>query len=93
MEIIRSQDYHPKMLHWRLVSFNFLLRGSGLALAASIKMKVFLDSEPYFIKPDITPLLKDNRRLKGMLEHLVGCNLKLSDTFAIRLKKSRQMYY
>lgn len=49
--------------------------------------KNLLDSHEYFNKQYIIPLLNNPKRLKGVLHYLVGCDLKLLDTFANRHKE------
>jgi len=49
--------------------------------------KNLLDNREYFIKPYIESLTENTRRLKGAQKYLVGCDLKLSDTFKNRHKE------
>lgn len=70
-----------------LLMKNQLYIKSKFGFGGFYQNKKLLDSENYFTKPYISPLLTDRKRLKGVLKYLVGCDLKISDTFATRHKE------
>lgn len=49
--------------------------------------KTLLDNPDYLTNPYIKPVLRDSKRLEGVLRYLIGCDLTITDTFATRHKE------
>jgi len=49
--------------------------------------RTLLDNPDNIMNPYIKPVLKDSNRLEGALKYLIGCDLKISDTFITRHKE------
>lgn len=65
-----------------LMSSNLFLR-SSMGMRGLYHDKKLLD-DPSYVTPYINPLINSSKRLKGAMKYLVGCDLKITDTFEKR---------